>query len=201
MWQEVSSNKAVHLRLHRPWINPYNFLSWKKKATVSKNFIWMLYHSPLTSHFHSLFQVSPGSSLKNNWVEEIQEILKLGFLMSIFVCAITCTHAHCQSPWFYKKKPYEVTSSHIKMGWRIRIFNGIKIHKQPSTDCVSSKRFSSEIKAYFIFDFIQFQASAQNFYTPESIHQYFAGESKGHNNNIIAINNNNNNNTDLTTAT
>ena len=154
-----------------------------------------------TCHFHSLFQVSPGSSLKNNWVEEIQEILKLGLLMSIFVCAITCTHAHCQSPWFYKKKPYEVTSSHIKMGWRIRIFNGIQIHKQPSTECVSSKRFSSDIKAYFIFDFIQFQASAQNFYTPESIHQYFAGESKGPNNNKINAINNNNNNTDLTTTT
>ena len=121
--------------------------------------------------------------------------------MSIFVCAITCTHAHFQSPWFYKKKPYEVTSSHIKMGSRIRIFNGFKIHKQPSTDCVSSKRFSSDIKAYFIFDFIQFQASPQNFYTPENIHQYFAGESKGPNNNNINAINNNNNNTDLTTAT
>ena len=85
------------------------------------------------------------------------------------------------------------------MGWRIRIFNGIKIHKQLSTDCVSSKRFSFKIKAYFIFDFNQFQASAQDFYTPESIHQYFAGESKGpNNNNVNAINNNNN--TDLTTT-
>ena len=61
-------------------------------------------------------------------------------------------------------------------------------------------RFFSEIKAYFIFDLNQFQTSAQNFYTPESIHQYFAGESKGpKNNNINAINNNNN--TDLTTTT
>ena len=67
----------------------------------------------------------------------------------------------------------------------------IKIRKQLSTDCVSSMRFSSEIKAYFIFDFNQFQTSAQNFYTPESIHQYFAGKSKGpnNNNNINAINN------------
>ena len=74
------------------------------------------------------------------------------------------------------------------------------MHKQLSTDCVSSITFSSEIKAYFIFDFKQFQTSAQNFYTPESIHQYFAGESKGpKNNNINAINNNNN--TDLTTTT
>ena len=63
---------------------------------------------------------------------------------------------------------------------------------------MSSKRFSSEIKAYFTFHFNQFQASAQNFYTPESIHQYFAGESKGPNNNINAINNDN---TDVTTTT
>ena len=87
------------------------------------------------------------------------------------------------------------------MGWRIEIFNGIKIHKQLSTDCVSSKRFSSEIKAYFICDFKQYQASAQNFYTPESINQYFVGESKGTNNNNINAINNNNNNTDLTTTT
>ena len=79
------------------------------------------------------------------------------------------------------------------------MFNGIKIHKELSTDCVSSKRFSSETKAYFIFDFNQFQASAQNVYTTESIHQYFAGKGKGPiNNNINAINNNNN--TDLTTT-
>ena len=56
---------------------------------------------------------------------------------------------------------------------------------------MSSKRFSLEIKAYYIFHFNQFHDSAQNFYTPEGIHQYFAGESKGPNkNNINAINNN-----------
>ena len=65
---------------------------------------------------------------------------------------------------------------------------------------MSSKRFSSELKKYFTFDFNQFQASAQNFYTPESTHQNFTGERKGpNNNNINAINNNDN--TDLTTTT
>ena len=57
------------------------------------------------------------------------------------------------------------------------------------------------IKVYFIFDFNQFQSSAQNFYTPESIHQYFAGKSKRPNkNNINAINNNNNTNLTATTT-
>ena len=49
-------------------MDPYNFLSWKKKTAVSRNCVQMLYHSPLLAHPtpHSLtasFHVSVNKKL------------------------------------------------------------------------------------------------------------------------------------------
>ena len=76
-------------------------------------------------------------------MEEIQEILKLGFLMFMFVCAITCTHAHFQLPWFYKKKPDEVKSLMSKY-WQFFVVRGFMSHKSIYASCLKTNLVKSE---------------------------------------------------------